>query len=69
MQKEINIEGMNCNHCRAAVEKALAAIPGVEKVNVSLEDKKATVSITDAVTENALANAITDAGFECKGIA
>ncbi len=69
MQKKINIEGMNCNHCRAAVEKALSAIPGVESVNVSLEDKQATVSITDSVTEAALANAITNAGFECKTIA
>lgn len=43
MQTELNITGMSCGHCVKAVEAALKAIPGVEAVQVSLEQGKATV--------------------------
>lgn len=33
---ELNITGMSCAHCRAAVETALASVPGVESVAVDL---------------------------------
>ncbi|MBR7070376.1 MAG: heavy metal translocating P-type ATPase [Oxalobacter sp.] len=69
MQKNIQIEGMNCNHCRMAVEKALSAIPGVNKVEVSLENRNAIVDMAGTVPDDALADAVTDAGFEVKGIA
>ncbi|MDE6146090.1 MAG: SO_0444 family Cu/Zn efflux transporter [Muribaculaceae bacterium] len=39
-----NIEGMNCNHCRATVEKAIASTPGVDSVSVDLDSAKAVVS-------------------------
>lgn len=38
--KTIRIEGMQCNHCKMSVEKALNELDGVIKVEVSLEDKK-----------------------------
>ncbi len=68
MQKNIQIEGMNCNHCRAAVEKALSNIPGVNKVNVSLENRNAIIETTDTVSDDALTATVTNAGFEVKGI-
>ena len=40
------VEGMACNHCKASVEKALAAIEGVEGVTVNLTDGKAVVEGT-----------------------
>lgn len=43
MMTELNIEGMSCGHCVAAVEKALRGVPGVELVTVSLEEGKAAV--------------------------
>jgi len=39
-----NIEGMNCNHCAENVRKAIASIPGVENVEVSLREGKALVA-------------------------
>ena len=36
----LKIEGMTCSHCKAAVEKALKAVPGVIDVAVDLEKKK-----------------------------
>lgn len=69
MQKNIQIEGMNCNHCRMAVEKALSAVPGVKKVDVSLENKNAIVEFSDAVSNESLNAAVINAGFDVKGIA
>ena len=60
----IHIEGMMCQHCKAAVEKALRAVDGVESVEVSLEDKCATV--TGSADVAALKQAVIDAGYEAK---
>ena len=64
--KKINIDGMMCMHCVAHVEKALKAIEGIGEVNVSLDDKCAT--ITGDVDNAVLTKAVTDAGYEVKGI-
>lgn len=58
----IQIEGMMCMHCRATVEKALQAVEGVETVEVSLEDKRATV--TGTADPAALRKAVLDAGYQ-----
>ncbi|MFI3163690.1 MAG: heavy metal translocating P-type ATPase [Bacillota bacterium] len=67
--KEINnmitlkIEGMMCMHCVAHVEKALKAVAGVESVEVSLENKSATINVTTASKED-LEKAVIEAGYE-----
>jgi Cu2+-exporting ATPase len=66
MEKVITIEGMMCQHCVAHVTKALTGVPGVETVNVSLENGNAT--ITGNADPAALTAAVTDAGYEVKGI-
>ena len=43
MEKTLQIEGMMCQHCVMHVQKALAAVPGVEETGVSLEEKSAKV--------------------------
>ena len=58
----LTVEGMSCAHCKARVEKALAAIPGVESVSVDLDSKKATVNGKD-LDLKALAHAVTEAGY------
>ena len=41
---ELKVTGMTCGHCEAAVEKALAAVPGVERVTkVSRSEERVTV--------------------------
>ena len=42
MKKVLKVEGMMCNHCKAAVEKALNAVEGVSAAEVNLEEKTAT---------------------------
>ncbi|MDD4601370.1 Copper chaperone CopZ [bioreactor metagenome] len=40
----LRIEGMTCNHCKMAVEKALKAVPGVTGAIVDLEKKQAIIA-------------------------
>ena len=54
---------MSCNHCTARVEKALNAIDGVE-ATVSLDDKKANLTLSKDVSDEVLKAAIEDAGYE-----
>ncbi len=63
MQKIIHINGMSCPHCSNHVQQALNAIDGVEAV-VELENKLARVTLTDAVSDDTLKQAVVDAGYE-----
>jgi P-type Cu+ transporter len=62
MTKTIRIDGMNCAHCAARIERALEALPGI-KAWVSLEKKEATIESAGDVDERAIENAIADAGY------
>ena len=68
MTKVISIEGMMCNHCTGTVQKALEAVEGVTAVTMSLEQKNATVELASDVADDVLAKAVTDAGYEVKGV-
>ena len=68
MEKVLKIEGMMCGHCVMHVQKALAAVPGVEEVAVSLDDKSARVKLNQNVSDDTFKKAVQDAGYELKGI-
>ena len=44
------ITGMTCGHCVAAVKKALAAVPGVVEVEVTLSPPRAMVTCDPSMT-------------------
>ena len=56
-----NVEGMNCSHCAANVEKAIAAVEGVEHVEVSLHE--GTASIKGSPNEADILLAVESIGF------
>ncbi len=60
MEKIVKIEGMMCPRCQAHVEKALNALPGVTAA-VDLESGTATVQ--GQVSDEALTQAVTEAGY------
>ena len=65
MREEIlSITGMSCGGCVKSVSNVLSALPGVERVEVSLEAARARV-LYDAARLNraALVQAVIDAGF------
>lgn len=64
MKKVLSVEGMMCPRCQAHVEKALSAVEGVESVEVSLEEKSATVTLKADVSNEVLTQAVTDAGYD-----
>jgi copper chaperone CopZ len=61
--KIIKIDGMSCSHCKAAVEKALSAIPGVS-ADVSLDAGTATVVATREVGDDELRKAVEEEDYE-----
>ena len=67
MEKKMIIEGMMCQHCSGRVEKALNAIDGVN-AKVDLEGKCAYVTLNSDVDDKTLTDAVTEAGYEVKGI-
>ena len=68
MKKELSVEGMMCQNCVRHVAKALEGIPGAEDVRVSLEDKKAAVTVPESVTDADLKAAVAEAGYTVTGI-
>lgn len=64
MKKELMIEGMMCQNCVKHVTHALEGISGESHVQVSLEDKKATVEVPESATNETLKAAVTEAGYE-----
>ena len=65
MEKNVLIEGMMCQHCRAHVDKALNAIPGASAA-VDLESKTAVV--TGDVSDEAIRAAVEEAGYQVVSI-
>lgn len=69
MEKVLVVDGMMCGHCKAHVEKALAAVPGVTSAVVDLDAKTATVELAEDVADQALMEAVTEAGYESQSCA
>ena len=62
--KEFKVKGMMCAHCKANVEKGLAALPGVEKVTVDLA--KGTALVEGFVPDQLIIDCIEDLGYQCE---
>jgi len=61
-QVVMEIEGMTCALCPLAIKRSLTKVPGVSEVNVSFEEKKAHLTVEDAVTDETLEEAVRKAG-------
>jgi len=66
MQKILTIEGMMCGHCAAHVERALAALGAAVKVD--LATKTAVVTAGVEIPDEALKEAVRNAGYEVTAI-
>ncbi len=63
---EVKVDGMTCSHCKLAVENAIAALPGVEGVEVDLELGKATIQ--GVVPEQSLIRTLQNEGYDARVI-
>jgi copper chaperone CopZ len=59
------VPGMHCGHCKAAVEREVGGVPGVEQVEVDLDAKLVTVR-GRSLEDGALRAAIDEAGYEAE---
>ncbi|MBR6162065.1 MAG: permease [Bacteroidales bacterium] len=59
------VEGMHCNHCKAAVEQAVGKLKGVESCEATPAAN--TLVVTGNAQENDIRKAVEQAGFEFKG--
>jgi copper chaperone len=59
----LRIGGMSCNNCVRHVGDALRAVPGVSTVEVSLPERRATVTHGDVAAAELVA-AVESAGYE-----
>lgn len=60
----LTVKGMNCSHCRAAVERALLSVEGVAQVDVDL--LSATARVTGTASASALCAAVEGVGFSAE---
>lgn len=68
MEKTMNIEGMMCAHCEAAVKKALEGLDGVKEAKVSHEAGTAVVDMDQAVSDDVLKKAVEDKDYKVVSI-
>ena len=63
------VNGMNCSHCKACVEKAVKALDGVISAEADVAKKELRVEWHDEddINETALKKAVDEAGFEFGG--
>jgi Cu+-exporting ATPase len=64
MSVKLNVSGMTCPHCVKSVSKALQAVDGVDKVEVSLE--QAAAVITGSANVEQLIAAVKEAGYDAE---
>ncbi|MEZ4458509.1 MAG: heavy metal translocating P-type ATPase [bacterium] len=61
----LSVGGMTCAACSSRVERALAAEPGVKRVNVNLATERAVIEFDGDETQlETLAEAVRDAGYD-----
>lgn len=59
---QFKVPGMSCGGCAASVRKALGTVAGVETAEIDLAAR--TVALTGSADREAVAQALTRAGFE-----
>lgn len=58
------VTGMTCSHCVASVTEEVSEIPGVSDVAVDLDSGRLSVTSTEPVDPQLVADAVTEAGYE-----
>ena len=62
---EFMVEGMSCNHCVAAVQKALEKLGGIQRAEVNLETKMVHVEYDPAaVNVESMKKAVENQGYQ-----
>ena len=68
MEKTLKIEGMMCGHCEMHTKKALEALEGVTKAEVSYKTGTAVVTLEKNISDDILKQAVVDQGYQVTDI-
>lgn len=63
MQTKLKVDGMSCQHCVAAVTKALEEV-GAKKVEIDLDTKAVLVDHEESLSLEQMKEAIEDQGYD-----
>ena len=57
------VEGMTCGHCATSVREEVSELAGVRQVDVDVENGRVTVTSDTPLATDAVAAAVTEAGY------
>ncbi len=60
----VHVKGMSCGGCVSSVKTVLGKIPGINSVEVSLDNGQAVIQHDEPLNEEIINQAIEGAGFE-----
>jgi copper ion binding protein len=62
--EQFRVPEISCQHCVNAITKEVSALAGVQKVQVTLDDKRVLVEHAPEVTAEQIVAAINEAGYD-----
>ena len=65
MERVYSVPGISCDHCRQAITDEVVKVSGVDRVEVSIDDR--TVRVEGDAADDAVLTAIGEAGYEVDG--
>jgi copper chaperone len=66
---EFQVSGMSCGHCEVAVRGEVSGIAGVESIEVSAATGRLLVTSTAALPDQAVLDAVDEAGYSATRVA
>ena len=66
----VAVKGMVCGFCAQGIEKKFSAEPSIDKVKVSLKDKKVTLMLKDGqdLGDDSIKRILTDSGYNVEKV-
>jgi copper ion binding protein len=62
-ESSYTVEGMTCGHCATSVREEVSELAGVQSVDVDVESGRVTVTSDTPLSADAVAAAVTEAGY------
>jgi copper chaperone len=62
--ERFEVPEVSCQHCVNAITKEVSALPGVQRVQVNLDDKTVSVEHSEQVGIEQIVAAINEAGYD-----
>lgn len=69
MTTELRVADATCGHCKATIEGAVTKVDGVRSAELDLDSKVLSVAHDDNVGSDAVAEAVSSAGYTPEAVA